>query len=131
MSDRLFLLSYPQRMFWLLDKLEPDTPAYNLPRAFRMEGQLDTDALQEAFRVLLRRHDVRIAMLRRRVQRIKHRDHPLYAPRLQVIDFRVAAATVPRACSRWRYPPAGATAAVGNRRMTDVLSCGLTEDAAK
>jgi hypothetical protein len=30
--------------------------------------------------------------------------------RLQVIDFRLAAATVLRACSRWRYPPAGATA---------------------
>lgn len=58
MSDRLFPLSYPQRMFWFLDKLEPDTPAYNLPRAFRMEGQLDVDALQEAFRVLIRRHEV-------------------------------------------------------------------------
>jgi amino acid adenylation domain-containing protein len=58
MNDRLFPLSYPQRMFWLLDKLEPDTPAYNLPRAFRMEGRLDINALQEAFRVLLRRHDV-------------------------------------------------------------------------
>jgi amino acid adenylation domain-containing protein len=58
MNDHLFPLSYPQRMFWFLDKLEPDTPAYNLPRAFRMEGQLDIDALEEAFRVLLRRHDV-------------------------------------------------------------------------
>jgi amino acid adenylation domain-containing protein len=58
MNDRLFPLSYPQRMFWFLDKLEPDTPAYNLPRAFRLEGQLDIDALREAFRVLLRRHDV-------------------------------------------------------------------------
>jgi hypothetical protein len=58
MNDRLFPLSYPQRMFWFLDKLEPDTPAYNLPRAFRLEGQLDIDALREAFHVLLRRHDV-------------------------------------------------------------------------
>lgn len=58
MNDRLFPLSYPQRMFWFLDKLEPDTPAYNLPRAFRLEGQLDIDALREAFRILLRRHDV-------------------------------------------------------------------------
>src|SRR6266478_2765384 len=58
MNDHLFPLSYPQRMFWFLDKLEPDTPAYNLPRAFRLEGQLDIDALREAFHVLLRRHDV-------------------------------------------------------------------------
>ncbi len=58
MNDRLFPLSYPQRMFWFLDKLEPDTPAYNLPRAFRLKGQLDIDALREAFHVLLRRHYV-------------------------------------------------------------------------
>jgi hypothetical protein len=45
MNDRLFPLSYPQRMFWFLENLEPDTPAYNLPRAFRMEGRLDIDAL--------------------------------------------------------------------------------------
>ena len=58
MNDRLFPLSYPQRMFWLLEKLEPGVPAYNLLRAFRMEGQLDVDALQKAFDFLLRRHDV-------------------------------------------------------------------------
>jgi len=58
MTDRRLPLSHPQRMFWLADKLEPDTPAYNLPRAFRIEGQLDIDALQDAFRVLVRRHDV-------------------------------------------------------------------------
>jgi amino acid adenylation domain-containing protein len=58
MSDRLFPLSYPQRMFWFLDKLGSGTPAYNLPRAFRMEGDLDVDALHEAFRLSLRRHDV-------------------------------------------------------------------------
>jgi amino acid adenylation domain-containing protein len=58
MNSRLFPLSYPQRMFWFLDKLEPGTPAYNLPRAFRMEGDLDVDALHVAFRLLLRRHDV-------------------------------------------------------------------------
>jgi amino acid adenylation domain-containing protein len=58
MNEGFCPLSYPQRTFWFLDKLEPDTPAYNLPRAFRLEGQLDIDALQNAFRVVLRRHDV-------------------------------------------------------------------------
>jgi amino acid adenylation domain-containing protein len=58
MNRHLFPLSYPQRMFWFLDKLEPVAPAYNLFRAFKMEGQLDVDALQKAFYVLLRRHDV-------------------------------------------------------------------------
>ena len=57
-SDRLFPLSFPQRMFWLLDQLEPDLPAYNLPRALKIDGALDVDALRGAFRALLRRHDV-------------------------------------------------------------------------
>ena len=58
MADHRLPLSHPQRMFWFADKLEPDTPAYNLPRAFKIEGQLDIDALQDAFRDLVRRHDV-------------------------------------------------------------------------
>jgi NRPS condensation-like uncharacterized protein len=45
-------------MFWLLDQLEPDVPAYNLPRALKIERALDVDALRGAFRALLRRHDV-------------------------------------------------------------------------
>jgi hypothetical protein len=36
MNDPLFPLSYSQRMFWLLDRLEPGVPAYNLLRAFGM-----------------------------------------------------------------------------------------------
>src|SRR5215510_14208663 len=45
-------------MFWFLDRFEPASPAYNLPRALKIEGELDVWALREAFRALLRRHDV-------------------------------------------------------------------------
>ena len=57
-SDRLFPLSFPQWMFWLLDQLEPDIPAYNLCRALKIEGPLDLEALRGVFRALLRRHEV-------------------------------------------------------------------------
>jgi amino acid adenylation domain-containing protein len=57
MNDGFFPLSYPQRMFWLLDKLEPNSSANNLRRVFRMEGRLDIDALRDTFCVLLHRHD--------------------------------------------------------------------------
>jgi len=56
--DHRLPLSHPQRMFWFAENLEPDTAAYNLPRAFRIEGRLDIDVLQDAFRLLVRRHDV-------------------------------------------------------------------------
>jgi amino acid adenylation domain-containing protein len=45
-------------MFWLLDQLEPEIPAYNLARALRIEGALNVEAVRGVFRALLRRHDV-------------------------------------------------------------------------
>jgi hypothetical protein len=58
MKERLFPLSFAQRMFWFLEQLLPDTPVYNLSKVLRIKGELDTLALHEAFRILLRRHDV-------------------------------------------------------------------------
>jgi amino acid adenylation domain-containing protein len=46
-----------QRMFWLFEQTGPDTPAYNLPRALLLKGNLDIDALRDSFGALLRRHD--------------------------------------------------------------------------
>ena len=58
MNDSLFPISFAQRMFWFLDRIDPDTPAYNLPRALKIEGQLDREALRKAFQALLHRHAV-------------------------------------------------------------------------
>src|SRR5215831_4249292 len=58
MNERWFPLSFMQRIFWFLGQFEPNTPAYNLPRALKITGELDISALREAFRTLLRRHDV-------------------------------------------------------------------------
>src|SRR5215831_6616562 len=58
MSECLSLASFPQRMFWLLDQLEPGVPAYNVARALRIEGALKLEAMRGVFRALLRRHDV-------------------------------------------------------------------------
>src|SRR5512140_1086940 len=58
MNERMFPLSFPQRMFWFLDQIEPDTPAYNVPRALKILGRLDTWALRQAFRSVVHRHDI-------------------------------------------------------------------------
>src|SRR3569832_452560 len=34
-------LSSAQQRLWFLDQLEPDSSAYNLPRAYRLTGQLN------------------------------------------------------------------------------------------
>ncbi len=53
-----FRLSPAQLSLWFLHALEPASPAYNVPNAVRVRGELDTAALLDAFRVLVARHPV-------------------------------------------------------------------------
>lgn len=57
MSQTAFPASFAQQRLWFLDQLEPETAAYNLPRAFRINGSLDVDALTRAIRAVVRRHE--------------------------------------------------------------------------
>jgi amino acid adenylation domain-containing protein len=50
-------LSFAQQRLWFLEQLEPGTALYNLPSALRLEGPLDTGALERAFTELVRRHE--------------------------------------------------------------------------
>lgn len=50
-------LSYAQERQWFLWQLEPQSPAYHLPRALRLKGRLDRSALQRSFDTLIARHE--------------------------------------------------------------------------
>jgi amino acid adenylation domain-containing protein len=50
-------LSFSQERLWLLDQIEPDSPAYNLVRAVKLEGMLNAFALERSFNELIRRHE--------------------------------------------------------------------------
>jgi len=50
-------LSFAQTREWLLDQLEPGTPAYNIAQAVRLRGQLDPGTLGRAFDRIVGRHE--------------------------------------------------------------------------
>ena len=51
-------LSYAQQRLWFLQQLDPNSSAYNMPGAFRLRGDLNTQALLETLIQLVERHGV-------------------------------------------------------------------------
>ncbi len=51
-------LSYAQEQLWVMQRIEPELTAYNLPRVFRLAGRLDSDALERGFQAVVARHAV-------------------------------------------------------------------------
>jgi amino acid adenylation domain-containing protein len=51
-------LSFAQQRLWFLHQLEPESVAYNLPRAIRLTGDLNIEALAQSFSEIVRRHEV-------------------------------------------------------------------------
>ncbi len=56
--DGNLALSFAQARLWLLAQLEPDSPAYNIPAAFRLTGLLNVTALSQSLSEIVRRHEV-------------------------------------------------------------------------
>ncbi|HEX7185752.1 MAG TPA: amino acid adenylation domain-containing protein, partial [Thermoanaerobaculia bacterium] len=48
-------LSFAQERLWFLDRLQPDSPLYNLPSILRLTGDLDVAALRRSFVEVVRR----------------------------------------------------------------------------
>ncbi|MFA5910698.1 MAG: amino acid adenylation domain-containing protein [Vicinamibacterales bacterium] len=59
-ADRLqpLPLSFAQRRIWFLERLEGSSAAYNMPAAFRLQGELDGAAVAAALDEIVRRHEV-------------------------------------------------------------------------
>ncbi len=59
LADRSsFPLSFAQQRLWFLDRLDPGSPVYNLPAAFRLLGPLDAGALERGLDEVFRRHEI-------------------------------------------------------------------------
>lgn len=51
-------LSRAQQRMWLLQQLDPDSTAYNIPVVLRLHGQLDYAALTASIEQILQRHEI-------------------------------------------------------------------------
>ncbi|MEM6798401.1 MAG: condensation domain-containing protein, partial [Planctomycetota bacterium] len=51
------VLSYAEQRLWLLDRLEPNHPFYNMPLAARLTGKLDPAAFSRSLSQLVTRHE--------------------------------------------------------------------------
>ncbi|MDQ3652504.1 MAG: amino acid adenylation domain-containing protein [Acidobacteriota bacterium] len=56
-EKNLVPLSFAQQRLWFLDQLKPGSPFYNVPKAMRMSGALNVEALQRTLETLVARHE--------------------------------------------------------------------------
>ena len=49
--------SFAQQRLWILDRLHPDSPVYNMPLPLRLRGKLDASGLGRALDEIVRRHE--------------------------------------------------------------------------
>ncbi len=50
-------LFFAQQRLWLLSQLQPDSPTYNIPIAYRLMGTLDRAALDKSLNEIVQRHE--------------------------------------------------------------------------
>src|SRR5262249_36373785 len=54
--DRL-PLSFAQERMWVINQREPESPGYNVPSATAIQGELEIDQLEQAFNLVIARHE--------------------------------------------------------------------------
>lgn len=57
-SQQSLPLSFSQQQLWFLDQLVPNHPFYNVPEAFRLQGALNVEALEQSLQAIAQRHEI-------------------------------------------------------------------------
>ncbi|MET0399317.1 MAG: non-ribosomal peptide synthase/polyketide synthase [Longimicrobiaceae bacterium] len=81
-------LSFAQQRLWMVDRLQPGSPVYNMPAALRMRGVLDVAALAASLGELVRRHEALRTTLVERGDAAVQVVHPPAPVALPLVDLR-------------------------------------------
>ncbi len=54
----VFPVSFQQQQLWFLNRLDPESPFYNMPSVVRMQGQLDMASLKKTMAKICERHEI-------------------------------------------------------------------------
>jgi amino acid adenylation domain-containing protein len=89
--DREIPLSFSQESLWLLHQLDPASPAYNVPAAVRISGQLDPAALARTLDEIVRRHEaLRTTFPGGRPAQVIHPPRPVPLPAVDLAGLPLA-----------------------------------------
>ncbi|HVR95695.1 MAG TPA: non-ribosomal peptide synthase/polyketide synthase, partial [Thermoanaerobaculia bacterium] len=80
-------LSFAQQRLWVIDQLEPGSPAYNVPLAVRLTGEVSAPLLRRIFAEVVRRHEALRTTFVARDGRPVQVIAPPSAPELPVVDL--------------------------------------------
>ncbi|HEX2093748.1 MAG TPA: condensation domain-containing protein, partial [Longimicrobiaceae bacterium] len=83
-------LSFAQQRLWLVDRLEPESAAYNMPFALRLRGALDGGALRRSLDALVRRHETLRTVFAEHEGAPVQVIHPVGSVTLETVDLRGA-----------------------------------------
>jgi fengycin family lipopeptide synthetase D len=56
-EQEYYPLSHAQRRLWMLSKLEGHNSLYNLPAAFKFQGDIDINVFEKVFKAIVQRHE--------------------------------------------------------------------------
>jgi amino acid adenylation domain-containing protein len=81
-------LSHSQERLWFLEQLNAGAPAYNEAEAVRLRGKLDIEVLEQAFNVIITRHEILRTTIEVRDERPVAIVHESWPVRFKRIDLR-------------------------------------------
>jgi amino acid adenylation domain-containing protein len=86
-------LSYFQERLWFMEQWDPNKPTYNICQAYRLDGPLDPQAIEESLNTVIARHKILRASFSAEDGKPSQTILPVWRLRLTIADLRTVSET--------------------------------------